>query len=639
MVVSFSFLLILGLVFKSVNSQMPGVTCQLNYVSPTDPGFYYNIYPVELGGPVPGFHSDTLREIAKWQYFYGNSLEQGTTTRIGFDLPNQQPNDTVVYGFLYGNFQPISNFTMEAMGWLIAPETGYYNFSIETDTAAELYIANNTDMYCTQNPNADMADQFQIGSYSNKSLIEPSTGSVFLLGGIPYEVELSYIHLMGAPKLSVSVVDPQGVYHPDLTFLMQEFNIYNSSQLVTGDYELVNATTTIGWSGNSTTLLSVTSSATEYSNTLTVTSIYVYGTPTPHVQSSPTYHSHVTVTGMASSAPNQASSLDMSDHPNFAGRSSLKTTEAQSSEGYAGNSLVQIPSNSTELVGAATCTSTLGNSNSASQDDIPGAPSLSINGSLPSTTYSKNTYTVGVIPASESVELSHSMEPTPVNTQVGLFLNASTCTTTSSKEEIPQSIKHETDVLSSHSFTTDATSRHTPISYVSKPIITFVPIVGAATCLTSLDGSVISNEVMTTFTEHLELDIITELGTVIKTAVYTTVIAGKGVAPDSTSLFISTETLSTTQTVTLGRCTACSNEQSIASYSDNHWYFVSNELNTARDLSPTLSVQVEQTQLFHASNTLSPASISSYLPTANFATNLASGFFIYLIIFGLSLFI
>ncbi|KAG0671416.1 hypothetical protein C6P45_000583 [Maudiozyma exigua] len=276
---------LLSIWVTSVLAQQPIADCQKSYLLGGDPGLYCTFYPINITGPVPGFSGKTLREIVDWQYYVGDSVGEGATDDLNFNIPfdTTSPNQ-VVDGAIYGIPVTISNFTFEGLGWFRPEKTGWHTFNIQTDTAAELYIANDTRMNCVENPVNSMQLQFKVASIPSQPLEENPTGSVYLYAGFPYEIELSYLHMQGSPFLNISMIDPDGDFHPDISYLIQQLNLYGPGDQVFY-YDLFNVTTTIGWSGNSTAFLGYSSTANDNYTDFTATTFYIYGTPTPHITS------------------------------------------------------------------------------------------------------------------------------------------------------------------------------------------------------------------------------------------------------------------------------------------------------------------------------------------------------------------
>lgn len=269
-----------------VYAQQPITDCKKTYVLDSEPGLYCTFYPINITGPVPGFGDSNLKTIVSWQYYVGNAVAEGGTTDLNFDIPiDTSLPDDIVEGFIYDLPITISNFTFEGMGWLRPQKTGWHTFNIAADTAAQLYIDNDTRTYCVQNSVNDMNIQFTVTSIPGQPSQENPTDSVYLYAGIPYQVQLSYLHMQGSPSLDITMTDPDGDFHPDISYLIQQFNLYAPGNQV-DYYDLVNVTTTVGWSGNSTTFLGYSSTGTGDLNELgdfTATTYFIYGTPTPHI--------------------------------------------------------------------------------------------------------------------------------------------------------------------------------------------------------------------------------------------------------------------------------------------------------------------------------------------------------------------
>ncbi|KAG0664544.1 hypothetical protein C6P45_000564 [Maudiozyma exigua] len=280
-------LLFVFFVMKAVVAQLPD--CKMSYVAPTPPGFMYYIYETPLNGiPVLFDGLDPLQMVYRF-YILGQPLYVGTTTHMAFELPTYINNETVVNGSLYGNPITVTNFSMVANGWIRVNETGNYTFTIDSDYAAAMYIFSDPRTLCLDTP---LAGSYNYSSfYISSSVTQPNrqvlSGQVYLVAGVPYQMGLSYIHKWGAPKFSVSVIDTNGKYHPDFSYLLSTLNTYSNGVKPTLNYVEVNVTSVIGYSGVSTTLFSVTSNTNSVSdNGLTVTTTYYYHTPTTTTVSS-----------------------------------------------------------------------------------------------------------------------------------------------------------------------------------------------------------------------------------------------------------------------------------------------------------------------------------------------------------------
>ncbi|CAB4257255.1 hypothetical protein, no similarity [Maudiozyma barnettii] len=304
-------LLFITLLTKWVSSNLPD--CKMSYVAPTSPGFTYYLYEIPLNG-VPYYFDDLspLQMVYKF-YILGQPIYQSTTLNMAFRLNQYIDNETIMQGTLYGNSITITNFSMVANAWIRVDKTGYYTFIIDADYAAAMFIANDSAILCTSDPfSAPGFNLFYISSSVTQPKQERTTGTILLYAGIPYEMGLSYIHPFGTPNFQVSVIDPEGQYHPDISYLLSTLNVYSNGVQPTLDYELVNVTSADGYSGLSTTLISVTSEATSsIGGKLTVTSIYYIGTPTVSSQISSVLTSSRTIdnsTNMINSTPDSVTS-------------------------------------------------------------------------------------------------------------------------------------------------------------------------------------------------------------------------------------------------------------------------------------------------------------------------------------------
>ena len=264
-----------------VVAQLPD--CKMSYIAPTPPGFMYYLYETPLNG-IPIFF-DGLNPLQMVYRFYilGQPLYVGTATDMSFALPEVINNETVVQGTLYGNSITLTNFSMVANGWIRVNQTGYYTFTMEADYAAAMYIFSDPRTLCLDAP---LAGSYNYSSfYISSSVTQPAqqllSGQVYLVSGVPYQMGLSYIHPWGAPKCSVSVIDANGQYHPDISYLLSTLNTYSNGVQPTLDYEQVNVTSAFAYGGATTTLFSVASNTASVSdNGLTVITTYYYYTPT-----------------------------------------------------------------------------------------------------------------------------------------------------------------------------------------------------------------------------------------------------------------------------------------------------------------------------------------------------------------------
>lgn len=320
--------LLLLAVITLINSAVADIVdCKMRWVSPTDPGFYYELYPVPLNGRPSGYDGQSIQQIINWQGFHEDALFKGITTDINFNNPmTYGPNETA-QGEIYGNAITVTNFTMMGRGWIIVPVTGIYTFTIDSDYAAGLRITNYTANYC-QNPyDASSNIQFSVSSYPGWPQNETTTATVELDAGFPYMIQLAYIHVDESPKLEITMTDPNGVTYDNIADFVEKFDIYDPFSFVTEFYDKYVANITVGWSGNSTTLLSLSSTATVYDWTnVTVTTFYVYGTPTPYVSTTPTSSviTQPTYVSSMSSTESAISSVTLSE---YSSSSSVSTTE------------------------------------------------------------------------------------------------------------------------------------------------------------------------------------------------------------------------------------------------------------------------------------------------------------------------
>ncbi|CAB4257237.1 hypothetical protein, no similarity [Maudiozyma barnettii] len=280
-----SILLLLTL-FRLVFAGLPD--CKMNYVPPSPPGFTYDLYPeIYYTRPLYFDGLSPLRIMFRPNVL-GIPIYEGTATGLQFYLTGNFPGATIINGTVYDNSITVSNFSMTADAWLRVDQSGYYTFIILSDFSAVMTINNDTSRLCSTQPFADgFNDTFFISSSNAAPTKQHSTGTVYLYAGIPYELGLTFAHPVGLPYLQLSLIDPNGQYHSDISYLLTQLDVSDGALLKpTLLYDLVNVTSTIEWGGDSTTLLSVTSTATTGpDNSLTVTSIYYIGTPLLNVTS------------------------------------------------------------------------------------------------------------------------------------------------------------------------------------------------------------------------------------------------------------------------------------------------------------------------------------------------------------------
>ena len=265
---------------KSVVAQLPD--CKMSYIAPTPPGFMYYIYGTPLNGVPYHFDGmDPLQMVSNY-YMLGQPLYQSTTTYMSFTLQEYINNQTVAQGTVYGNSITITNFSMVAEGWMRVSQTGNYTFMIDSDYAASLHIFSNPLSLCFAEPfsGTNNYPAFYIANSVTQHLQQTLSGQVYLVAGVAYQMGVSYIHPSGAPTLSVSVVDANGQYHPDIGYLLSTLDSF-SAGTQWEDFEQVNVTSAIGYGGATTTLFSVASNAAIATGSLlTVTTTFYYYTPT-----------------------------------------------------------------------------------------------------------------------------------------------------------------------------------------------------------------------------------------------------------------------------------------------------------------------------------------------------------------------
>lgn len=247
----FSLCLQVLLFFNVANAQI--ANCKRSFVGPSPPGFYYSLYQVDLNGTPLDMTGKNPAEIVNSIGYFTPAIFQGNTANLDFDIPVSVGENTTEEGNVYGNDITVTNFTMIASSWLQVPESGFYTFDISTDTAAALHIINNTEYYCCTVGMPANAPQFKITSSPSVPISNNPSGTVYLYGGFQYAMYVSYMHLNGSASFDMTMTDPSGITHTDLSGYVNEYNWLNFDEIVTCQYSVENITTSIQWLGSATT--------------------------------------------------------------------------------------------------------------------------------------------------------------------------------------------------------------------------------------------------------------------------------------------------------------------------------------------------------------------------------------------------
>ena len=148
---------------------------------------------------------------------------------------------------------PITNFVMSITGYYLAPQTGYYNMSLQADDYAALFISMdppgipNYLHFCNFT-----ANDFVIsagGSAANG--LKPSYARPYFLGGKFYPFEIIYVNSMQRGVLKFEFIKPDGTVDTqsfDRIYAMPEREIQSISSLVSLNtiYETFNRSTVPG---------------------------------------------------------------------------------------------------------------------------------------------------------------------------------------------------------------------------------------------------------------------------------------------------------------------------------------------------------------------------------------------------------
>lgn len=303
-------------------------TCKMAFVAPSPPGFDYTFYPQALGTRPYYFNGSEPLAVMFRSNVFGWPLFNGTSESLFMSLPINDSAPAVVDGAYAGHEITITNFSMTADAWIRVPKSGNYTFVIQSDYIALMTISNNASSLCATSPFLDTDDvKFFI------TTVDRSSGTVYLDAGIPYRMAVLYVHPRKSIYLRVSVIDADGVYHPDASYLFTQlllgwpFGQYSLPYPYgpVNKYVLFNETSATPWTGTSTSFISVTSSGTMGDDgTLTVTSTYYMATPTTESsttsetssESSITSSSEPSITSSSVSSSSDLSSLEESSTAN-----------------------------------------------------------------------------------------------------------------------------------------------------------------------------------------------------------------------------------------------------------------------------------------------------------------------------------
>lgn len=292
-------------IIKVGNSQM--TDCRKMFISDTNPGIFYEMYPLNLNGVPIGFRKADISTYLSSLSFYMPYIYADNIPGLNFDVSVTEGDTEVVEGEIYGNPITVSNFSFTASAWLRVPKTGWYIFDMKADSGAALFIVNYTTVYCCDNPtNTDFNKQFKITSIPSEPNIEHPSDRVFLYQDFPYELLFAYINLNSSAYLDIHVTDPDGVVHTDITDYASQMNQRNGTEITTCDYVIEQNTTTEYWTGTVTSTLSTSRTYSVASNgTVLVTDVEIIGIPNPDYtlrsstfsmeseETSSTNHSHV----------------------------------------------------------------------------------------------------------------------------------------------------------------------------------------------------------------------------------------------------------------------------------------------------------------------------------------------------------
>lgn len=266
---------------KLCNAQI--ADCRLMFISDTNPGIFYEMYPLNLNGVPIGVNKADISTYLSRLSFYMPYMFADNVPGLNFDVPVTVGDNEVVEGQIYGKPVTVSNFSFSASAWLRVPKTGWYIFDMKADSGAELLIVNYTTVYCCKNPsNTNFDMQFKITSIPSEPTIEHPTDRVYLYKDFPYELLFSYINLNSSAYLDIHVTDPDGVVHTDLTDFTSQMNQRNDTEIVTCNYLIEQSRSTEYWTGTVTSTLTTSRKYTIASNgTVLVTDVEVVAVPNP----------------------------------------------------------------------------------------------------------------------------------------------------------------------------------------------------------------------------------------------------------------------------------------------------------------------------------------------------------------------
>lgn len=247
----YTLLLLVGVIIRRAYGQM--ANCDKYFIEDSQPGYWYSLYPLDLNGVPYNMEHTNLSDWISHLGFFGTPIASGNTKSIVINsLFSTAPSNGVQYGDIFGNNITMTNFSMVVSAWYIPYKTGYYNFTLMSNSAGKLSITNNTSAYCCNGAtNRDQSEQFSITSIPSMPEAENPSGRVYLYAGFKYQMLMSFINLNSSAYFYIESRDPVGNYiNPD--WFVQQMNKQNSSELVTCNYSVGYTTATVPWTGLST---------------------------------------------------------------------------------------------------------------------------------------------------------------------------------------------------------------------------------------------------------------------------------------------------------------------------------------------------------------------------------------------------
>lgn len=127
------------------------------------------------------------------------------------------------YGTLYGHTITITNFTLELVGYYLAPQTGTYTFGLTgTDDGAMLMFDNEGAFKCCQSEqNSQNTDDIALYQFYSQGSVSEGFN---LVEGQYYPIRITYANALEVAKLQLSATLPDGTvkttfeevyYYPD----------------------------------------------------------------------------------------------------------------------------------------------------------------------------------------------------------------------------------------------------------------------------------------------------------------------------------------------------------------------------------------------------------------------------------------